>query len=278
MYERLGVSPTLVLSDDPAASEKIGAFGNSATPWIVAVRMVSEGVDIPRLRVGVFATSTTTELFFRQAVGRLLRFDARQGAQAAYMFIPDDVRLRAFAAGIAEQRRHSLRKPDDREQPPREEAPPAATGEPEDPLKQLSLFSAISAVPLDQHGRPLGAVNVVDDAEMAIPGLVTATAPPGAGPATIIEPLVLVPVAPPLPAANPDLPSAPAAQSALARRRELRERNSDLARDLVFATGKTHAEVNAELNRRAGIRRISEATVKQLERRLEAARGWLSKR
>jgi hypothetical protein len=73
-------------------------------------------------------------------------------------------------------------------------------------------------------------------------------------------------------------PLAPAGESPLARRRALREQNSALARDLVFATGKTHADVNAELNRRAGIRSIREATIKQLERRLEAAKGWLSRR
>jgi hypothetical protein len=76
--------------------------------WIVAVRMVSEGVDIPRLRVGVFATNTTTELFFRQAVGRLVRWTPGRGAQPAFLFIPDDPRLRRWATGIAEQRRHSL--------------------------------------------------------------------------------------------------------------------------------------------------------------------------
>ncbi len=97
--ERLGVSPTIATSDDPSASEKISRFADGIAPWIVAVRMVSEGVDIPRLRVGVYATNTITELFFRQAVGRLVRWNARIGRQAAYMFIPDDVRLRKFGSG-----------------------------------------------------------------------------------------------------------------------------------------------------------------------------------
>ena len=71
--------------------------------------MVSEGVDIPRLRVGVFATTTTTELFFRQAVGRLVRWTRNEAHQHAYLFIPDDARLRARAQQVADQRRHSLR-------------------------------------------------------------------------------------------------------------------------------------------------------------------------
>jgi superfamily II DNA or RNA helicase len=52
-------------ADDPDASSCISRFASGTDPWIVAVRMVSEGVDISRLRVGVFATTTTTELFFR---------------------------------------------------------------------------------------------------------------------------------------------------------------------------------------------------------------------
>lgn len=53
-----GEGATVVLSDDPEASKKIKGFSGSQDRWLVAVRMVSEGVDIPRLAVGVYATST----------------------------------------------------------------------------------------------------------------------------------------------------------------------------------------------------------------------------
>src|SRR5206468_8319308 len=153
MEERLGITPTIATSDDPSASDKISRFADGIAPWIVAVRMVSEGVDIPRLRVGVYATNTVTELFFRQAVGRLVRWNSRLARQAAYMFIPDDVRLRKFGAGIAEQRRHSLRKRDDEEGRRNEdtEAPPKKTETERDLSEQLSLFAAISATPLDEN-------------------------------------------------------------------------------------------------------------------------------
>jgi superfamily II DNA or RNA helicase len=68
----LRADATVVTSDDPTASERIASFATDTSEWLVSVRMVSEGVDIPRLRVGVYAT-TTTELFFRQAVGRFVR-------------------------------------------------------------------------------------------------------------------------------------------------------------------------------------------------------------
>ena len=60
LRHRAGVSPIVATSDDPTASERIARFSEGTQPWIVAVRMVSEGVDIPRLRVGVYATTTTT--------------------------------------------------------------------------------------------------------------------------------------------------------------------------------------------------------------------------
>jgi superfamily II DNA or RNA helicase len=53
---------------------------------MVAVRMVSEGVDVPRLAVGVYATSTATPLFFAQAIGRYVR--ARRRGETASIFLP----------------------------------------------------------------------------------------------------------------------------------------------------------------------------------------------
>lgn len=40
---------------------------------LINPRMVSEGVDIPRLRVGIYATNITKELTFRQIIGRVVR-------------------------------------------------------------------------------------------------------------------------------------------------------------------------------------------------------------
>ncbi|MDQ1556046.1 MAG: hypothetical protein QOI02_1048, partial [Actinomycetota bacterium] len=68
-----GEHPTVVLSDEKAASLRIEEFSKADTRWMVAVRMVSEGVDVPRLAVGVYATSAATPLYFAQAVGRFVR-------------------------------------------------------------------------------------------------------------------------------------------------------------------------------------------------------------
>ena len=76
---------------------------------MVAVRMVSEGVDIPRLAVGVYATSVSTALFFAQAVGRFVR--ARQRGETASVFLPSVPVLLAYAAELEAERDHVLRSP-----------------------------------------------------------------------------------------------------------------------------------------------------------------------
>ena len=69
-----GTKAAVAVSDDPAASKTIEAFAEQRRQqWLVAVNMVSEGVDIPRLRVGVYGTNVLTEMYFRQVVGRFVR-------------------------------------------------------------------------------------------------------------------------------------------------------------------------------------------------------------
>ncbi len=68
-----GDRPDVVTSDAPDASRRIARFSAGSGAWLVSVLMVSEGVDIPRLRVGVYATAARTELFFRQVIGRFIR-------------------------------------------------------------------------------------------------------------------------------------------------------------------------------------------------------------
>jgi hypothetical protein len=104
-----GHRPVVVLSDDPAASRKIAAFAACGDRWMVAVRMVSEGVDIPRLAVGVYATSVSTALYFAQAVGRFVR--ARRRGETASVFVPSVPVLLAFAAELEAERDHVLRAP-----------------------------------------------------------------------------------------------------------------------------------------------------------------------
>jgi superfamily II DNA or RNA helicase len=257
LQTRFGMPARVATSDDPGASKVIEGFARGQEPWLVAVRMVSEGVDIPRLRVGVYATTTSTELFFRQAVGRFVRWTRGVPRQRAWLFIPDDARLRMLAHTIGEQRRHSLRRPDSEEAVLDEGLDEEPSQQPDD--EQLSLFAAISAVATDaaEHAddelwRELDALD-----EPSEDGIEILLAPP-----------------PPLRAGGTGT-----AEEGLTRRevkQRLRDANADVARELARFTGLTHAQVNGELNRRAGIQKVAQATLDQLERRLRMADRWMA--
>jgi superfamily II DNA or RNA helicase len=106
-----GEAPAVVLSDDPAASGRIEQFAQSTARWMVAVRMVSEGVDVPRLAVGVYATSASTPLFFAQAVGRFVR--ARRRGETASVFLPNVPQLLDLANAMEQERDHALDRESD---------------------------------------------------------------------------------------------------------------------------------------------------------------------
>ncbi|HLI01976.1 MAG TPA: hypothetical protein VKV06_14405, partial [Acidimicrobiales bacterium] len=234
-------------------------------PWLVAVRMVSEGVDIPRLRVGVYATTTTTELFFRQAVGRFVRWTPGVRQQRSYLFIPDDPRLRARAFQIAEVRRHTLR----RETANRPEPDPAEldplTEPPADGEDQLSLWSVISAVATDTD------THAAED-ETAREMRLESEEPEDE---SLTIPLPTLDLA--VGRAGGDEGGDGAGGPLLTRsqqKRRLRDANAEMARALATKTGWPHAKVNAELNRVTGVKRVTEATVPQLEKRLAYAERW----
>lgn len=246
-------SVIVATSDDPQATRRIARFSAGREEWIVAVRMVSEGVDIPRLRVGVFATNTNTELFFRQAIGRLVRYTRGIKNQRAYLYIPDDPRLRTKAAQIREQRRHSLhrmRKDDDSQLIDLTEN---NNGERDEVISQ---YSVISAVAFDEESseedeylaeseEPTHEDNNHFEIELA--------PPPHLGGSTDLT------------------------KTRNEIKADLRAENTKRVRELVALSGLSHAGVNKELNKRAGIDKVTKATTEELERRLKCADSWLTK-
>lgn len=273
LRQELRTAADVVVSDDPKSSGRIAEFAAGDRTWLVAVRMVSEGVDIPRLRVGVYATTTATELFFRQAVGRFVRWQSGLVAQKAFVFIPDDPRLRAHAFTIAEARRHVLRPPAD------DDNASETTGAELDPLsvhdqsgEQLSLFAVVSATAtgITMHAvtgeGTLGGTEVAYfDDESEVPE-----------PDPDLDPLLTLNL-PMLPTAAGTVTGTTdeASMSVAERREDLRARNADLARQVVDLTGWNHARANAEMNRLAGVSKVSTATADQLERRLRYTESWL---
>ncbi|MGA0238728.1 MAG: DEAD/DEAH box helicase [Acidimicrobiales bacterium] len=258
-----GEAPAVALSDDPNASAVIETYARSDQAWIVAVRMISEGVDIPRLRVGVHATTTVTPLFFRQAVGRIARWTPGLASQKAYFYVPDDPRLRHHAQNIASQRRHSINERIEN-QAQRESAVDdlsrAVRVE-----EQPSLFQALSSTALDGEETTPPAEDGIDPGEDLVIAAAELTGLP-----------VDLPPPPRLPGREVDAKGALGdLRSKHARKKDLRQWNADRVLELVRATGMEHPLVNAELNKRAGVERVGEADEPALRRRLQAADDWL---
>ena len=159
LREATGQRALVVLHTESRAAEKLAAFTNTRDPWIVAVNMVSEGVDIPRLRVGVYASAAKTPLVFRQIVGRFVRTIPHRPAEPSWLYIPADPILRNHAATVQQELRHALRGEDDQYTGEFDRADPLGSERGETPAfeplsahvtPQLTLFGA-PAPPATQH-------------------------------------------------------------------------------------------------------------------------------
>ena len=276
LRDRFGVPADVVVSDDPTASSTIAEFTANDRPWLVSVRMVSEGVDIPRLRVGVFATTTSTELFFRQAVGRFVRWQSNRARQKAYVYIPDDPRLRAHAFAIAEDRRHVLRPlgdDDEFSQDLDRQVQP-------DDMEQLSLFSVVASKATDITMHTVGADGLHHDRVEFEPNFGPSDLTPARFDDDRDPPEPYFAADPSLVIDLPDIPTAagltPTGSMSVAEiKDDLRTRNAHVAKRLVDVTGWNHPKVQGEMNRLAGVARVAGATNEQLERRLRYAESWL---
>jgi superfamily II DNA or RNA helicase len=236
-----GERPELVMSDEPGASRRIADFGSSDRRWLVSVLMVSEGVDIPRLRVGVYATAARTELFFRQVVGRFIRATPRPRRQMSYLLMPADSRLKALAHEIELERRHAL----DLSPLEEDEGEEIDDSRPE-PGEPGGGFAALSS----------------GDAELdeAIMSETTLQLFPTEDPAAKAKKAIT----PATPEAARD--HEPERESAYAARERLRGERSRLVADVARRTGKSHREVQARINRATRARSVANATLDQLER------------
>jgi superfamily II DNA or RNA helicase len=98
-----GEKPMLVHSQMPNPNAKIRAFRNTDKRWLVSVAMVSEGVDIKRLRVLIYLPNALTELAFRQAIGRVVRSSGNSDDTRAYVVMPSFELFEDFARRVEEE-------------------------------------------------------------------------------------------------------------------------------------------------------------------------------
>ncbi|WP_090182945.1 DEAD/DEAH box helicase [Pseudomonas arsenicoxydans] len=96
-----GEACRIVTNKTPDAQQVINAFRQSSCRWIVAVGMISEGTDVPRLQVCCYLSRIRTELHYRQVLGRVLRRTGESDNQA-WLFMLAEPTLQGFAERIAE--------------------------------------------------------------------------------------------------------------------------------------------------------------------------------
>lgn len=102
-----GQRPTVVHNEIDNAQRQIDDFRDSDAMWIVGINMLSEGVDIPRLRVGVYASNIRAALYFNQFCGRFARV-MKDRNERSFVFMPADPELEAIALTIEQYRAHAL--------------------------------------------------------------------------------------------------------------------------------------------------------------------------
>ena len=281
-----GERPAIVLSDEPKASRKIAAFADGDDRWMVAVRMVSEGVDIPRLAVGVYATSTQTPLFFAQAVGRFVR--VRRRGETASIFLPSVPTLLSYAGELEQQRDHVLGR----------------IGSADDETDAIALDEALAAAAekqgeqADQDFQALGSdatfdrvlydggefgteAQVGSDEEadyLGIPGLLE----PDQVAALLRRRQADQQAAlrkrkgrSPAEAGHDD---APAAGSTHEHISTLRRELNGLVGAWHHRTGKPHGVIHTELRKTTGGPPAALATAEELQARIDAIRGWAAAR
>jgi hypothetical protein len=107
-----GEKPYIVHSEMGDAEGRISAFRNTTKRWIVSVAMISEGVDIPRLRVLVYLPNASTEVAFRQAIGRVVRTAGPDDDSRAYVVMPSWEIFEKYARRVESEMSAAAKKED----------------------------------------------------------------------------------------------------------------------------------------------------------------------
>ncbi|MFC5675582.1 DEAD/DEAH box helicase [Streptomyces incanus] len=286
--EITGSKPTVVLSDDTGASKRIDDFSGGDDRWMVAVRMVSEGVDVPRLAVGVYATTISTPLFFAQAVGRFVR--SRRRGETASVFLPTIPNLLTFANEMERERDHVLDKPkkEGEEDPYAEsekEMDEANRQEDEDTGEDMLPFEALeSDAVFDRvtyNGADFGMQAHPGSEEeqdyLGIPGLLEPDQ---------VEMLLQKRQARQIahsrkkPDSEADLLELPAERRPVVSHKEmmeLRRQLNNMVGAYVHQSGKPHGVIHTELRRVCGGPPAAEATPGQLRQRIAKVQEWATR-
>ena len=269
-----GTPPVVVLSDEAGASDRIAAFSRSDDRWMVAVRMVSEGVDVPRLAVGVYATSASTPLFFAQAVGRFVR--SRRPGETASVFLPSVPVLLGLASELEAQRDHVLGKPHRAAEQWDDEELAAANRQQDEPGEDEKSFTALHAdAELDQLIYDGTSFSADEEDFIGLPGLLEPDQV-----RTLLSSRQREWMARPKASAAAPAPAAPP-PSVERPQLTVREQLNGLRKELNtlvalhnHRTKKPHGMIHNELRKVCGGPPTAMASIEQLEERIATLRSW----
>ncbi len=265
-----GTAPVVVLSDEPGASARIARFAASGDRWMVAVRMVSEGVDVPRLAVGVYATSASTPLFFAQAVGRFVR--SRRPGETASVFVPSVPVLLGLASELEAQRDHVLGAPQRAEEQWDDELLARAQLTQDDAGDDEQSFTALGAqAELDQLIYEGTSFSADEEDYLGLPGLL--------GPdqvRTLLDQRQRDWLSRTRPSAAAPVPPVAGGTAPSVRERlgALRKELNSLVALRHHRTGAPHGKIHNELRALRGGPPTAMASIEQLEERIATLRSW----
>lgn len=260
-----GEQTTVIHSTVEDAGAQLRAFSAGSDRWMVAVKMVSEGVDIPRLAVGVYASRDMTEMWFRQVTGRFVRVRGDEDYMTATIFIPHVKVLMDLAERIEQEAQVALREAE-------QEAIDRADRE--ERTLELSFIEPLAASESVLTGA-IAAGEAISDAELErakeyierIGGSMRAVHP--------VDAVKLLRLA------NPTAPTVqtvvripPSDVTGDQLRQSLRRQLSALVGRYAYATEQPHSHIHAQLNRMYG-GKVATATVDELRKRITSVEEWI---
>ncbi|MDX3402955.1 DEAD/DEAH box helicase [Streptomyces sp. ME01-18h] len=265
-----GEEPAIAVSDEPEASRIIKGFADSDRRWIVAVQMVAEGVDIPRLAVGVYASRIRTQMFFIQVAGRFVRLRGEEDETTARLFIPSIQPLLSYAQDIEKTVDAVLADEEKRVRETHEND----GGDPDEPLSLLPAFETVGSSQAVHHTTIASGESITPE-EMNYAKSVmnrAGSAPRGTTPEYVALILRTAGAGTAVPAqrSSSDTEQAPLADQKHDVRRLLRRK---VGRYSIVAN-KPHEYIHAELNRHFGDT-AKTATLETLLKRISLLDRWL---
>lgn len=262
-----GEPTTLAISDDPEASGHIARFSRGTSRWIVAVQMVSEGVDIPRLVVGVYASRIRTEMFFRQVVGRFVRMRSNTDETYAALFVPSIQPLLSYAAKIEKTVDKVLAE---QEEKIRESV---KRGEGGQTTLLFDLVEPLNPSEAIHHSTILAGDSFTDDELRRAETLAKAAGMPSSITAAQAARLLRLGGAGRVVGTASAVVSAPETKPLSDEKDEIRRILSKKVGRLHRLTGTPHSHINNQLNQACGDVKI--ATFEQLNKRLDLVDQWI---